>query len=160
MTLLVVPEYVQIEEKICYRWDTPTPTSQMHSAHMCTDCGMWGWWPLCTDFNLAFIHSFNAPQLKAKGCMWAGIVSSGALGDAEEGTSGACFSFSAYETRDLRCHLLRVLRGWLGNGQSWGGMVFFRWRWSRGTGGVGYSSLQEPVKSLCLWSTYCRFDFL
>ena len=27
--------------------------------------------------------------------MWAGIVSSGAFDDAEEGTSGACFPFSA-----------------------------------------------------------------
>ena len=140
--------------------ETHQPHSQMHSAHMCTDCGMWGWWPLCTDFNLAFIHSFNAPQLKAKGLHVSRDSLLWSPWWCWRGDFWCLLFFLCYETRDLRCHLLRVLRGWLGNGQSWGGMVFFRWRWSRGTGGVGYSSLQEPVKSLCLWSTYCRFDFL
>ena len=50
--------------------------------------------------------------------MWAGIVSSGVSADTGEQTSSAYFSFSGTEPETLGATFF--LRGWMGNGHSWG----------------------------------------
>ena len=87
MTFLVAPECIQIKKGFATR-GKHQPHPQMHSAHMCTDCSRWGWWPLCTAFNPAFVYSFDAPNWRQKGCMRVGRASS----EAGETASNVCFA--------------------------------------------------------------------
>ena len=93
MTFLVVPECIWVEERFT-TGGTHQPHSYMHSAHMYADHGMWGWWHPCATFNMAFVHSFSAPNCRQRGCILVGRASSKAGDAAEGGTSGAITDLS------------------------------------------------------------------
>ena len=63
------------------------------------------------------------------------------------------------QSPELQEQRLQVQLLWTPEGQLWysgsGGMATsFRWGWGRGHGGMWYSSPQEPIKTLCLWSCH------
>ena len=88
-----MPEGDWIEEGFVTR-GTCQPYPKVHSAYMCTDGSMWGWWPLCATFNPALIHPLDAPNCRQRGIIWAGIVTSRASGAAGEGTFDANPNYS------------------------------------------------------------------
>ena len=85
VTFLVVSECVCVEEWFAMR-GTHQSHPQVYFAHMCADHSMWGWWSLFATFNLASVHSFDAPSWIQRGHMLAGRASSG----AGEAASDAC----------------------------------------------------------------------
>ena len=149
MTFLVASECIWIEEWFATR-GTHQPQPLVHSVHMSTESGTWGWWPLCATFNLASIHPFDTPQLDAKGLHVGSDSLLWSLCWCWRGDFWHLFFFLCYRTRDFGCYPLRLLRGQTGNGHSWGGTLFLKWGLDRGTGGMGHSSLQNPVKTLHL----------
>ena len=68
VTFLVALGCIQVEEWFATR-GTHQPHSQVHFAHMSTDCSMWGWWSLFATLKPASVYSFDAPQLNAKGLL-------------------------------------------------------------------------------------------
>ena len=60
----------------------------------------------------------------------------------------------------LQVQPFQVPEGWLGDSAGRGRMAFFGWGQSGGTGGMGYSPLQEPVETLCLCSYHCQLNHL
>ena len=126
---------------------------------MSIDSGMWGWWPLCATFNLALIHPFDVPQLDAKGLHVGRDSLLWSLCWCWRGDFWHLLFFVCYRTRDFGCYPLKLLMGQMGNSCGWGRMMFLKWGLDRGTGGVGHSSLQKPIKTLHLWPTYCRLNF-
>ena len=49
------------------------PTSPLNGPqHMCTDNGMWGWWPLTASLYPALIDPLDAPNCRQSGAMWVG----------------------------------------------------------------------------------------
>ena len=86
--IFVTPEGIWADEGLG-TGETCQPHPQVLSAHVCADCSMWGWLPLCATLNLALKHPLDAPNCRWRGVMWAGIATSKSGDAAKEGTSGA-----------------------------------------------------------------------
>ena len=155
MTFLVAPDCPDWR-RICHRWDTPTPLSNALCMQIVA-CEVDG--PLVQP-STWHLYTLLTPPSEGKGLHMGRDSLLRSLWWHWRRDFQCLLFFLCHKTRDFRCHLLRLLRWWLGNGHGWGRMVFFRWGWGRETGGVGYSSPQKPVKTLCLWSTYCRCNLL
>ena len=133
--LFVVSECVWFE-----KWFATRGTHQLHPqaylAHMCTDGDMWGWWPLFATFNLASIHSLDAPNWIQRDCMLVGRASSEAGEAAGEAVSDAC-SIICVADSDATC--VTLVGSWGGRQEtvvegSW--QAFLEGGWPEDMGGV------------------------
>ena len=103
---------------------------------------------------------FWHPHIQAKGCHMDRDGYLQGSGD-NQGRGPLCQStFLSLESRGFRFDSFRLLRGQLGYSGSRGMMTSFMWGWGREHGGMWYSSHQEPVQTLYLWSCNSQLYFL
>ena len=159
MNFSVIPKGIWVQESLG-TGGTCQPYPQMISAHMCTDGSLQGWRSLTAPLNLAFVNPLDVPKPQVKGYHVGGNGHLQSIWDSWGGSLWWQFNLLNHRSRDLRCSSFRLLRGWLRNGGRWSIVVVFGWGGIKNMGGMRYSSPQEPVQTLCLWSCHCWFNFL
>ena len=153
MNFPVMPKGMQVQESLS-AGGTCQPHPQMVSMYMCTDGSTWGWWPLTAPLNPALVYPLGVPNCKQRDTMWVGWLPS-KLGRQVKREPLVPARPLPPQKQRLQVQFLQTPEGWMGYSGSGSMAEFFGVGWGGVQGGMWYSSPQEPIQTLHLWSCYC-----